>query len=145
MKCKLKESIQLKIDVSIYLFFCWFYYFKVTRIRETMSLKLEILWGGTPIPPTLVWKSSLFSMSQGWQVWSSLTDRHNASSLTDGHNASSLPYSHYLRPSSDDRGRVWRIGASLCRRILQPIKLLPATKPMCGYKYKRWHNQHARS
>ena len=51
MKCKLKESIQLKIDVSIYLFFCWFYYFKVTRIRETITLKLNILLGRTPRPP----------------------------------------------------------------------------------------------
>ena len=51
MKCKLNECIQHKIDVSIYLFFCWFYYFKVTRIRETMSLKLKMLWGGDPHTP----------------------------------------------------------------------------------------------
>jgi hypothetical protein len=50
MKCKLNESIQHKIEVSIYLFFSLFYYFKVTRMRETMSLKLEISWGRTPRP-----------------------------------------------------------------------------------------------
>ena len=53
MKCKLNESIQHKIEVSIYLFFSLFYYFKVTRMRETMTLKLKMLWGGTPRPPLL--------------------------------------------------------------------------------------------
>ena len=49
MKCKLNECIQHKIDVSIYLFFCWFYYFEVTRIRETMYFKLKIVWGGLKV------------------------------------------------------------------------------------------------
>ena len=68
MKCKLNESIQHKIEVSIHLFFSLFYYFKVTRMRETVSLKLEISWGRTPRPRALVWEFSLFSKSQGWQV-----------------------------------------------------------------------------
>ena len=43
------------------------------------------------------------------------------------------------RRMTEGASDVW--GTSLCRRILQPIKSLPVTKPMCGYKYKRWHKQ----
>lgn len=57
LKVRLK-SISDKNTVAVYLLFCYFHSFKVTRMQETKSLELQFFSG-----------TSIFLRSEGWQVW----------------------------------------------------------------------------